>query len=102
MGLLLPGQDVLQQPQEQRYQCAVRMFVCPKLWLPVCGIFNGHTVQMVFNAITSGGNTNTVRESALKADSGRKIAYRNRGLEPPSVLRLALSLSLSLLSLIHI
>ena len=47
-------------------------------------------IQMLMHVIAHGGCTDTVRESALKADSGRKkIPCRTRGLEPASVLRQA-------------
>ena len=42
---------------------------------------------MLMHAIAHGGCTDTVRQSALEVDSGRKIPCR--GLEPVSVLRLA-------------
>ena len=45
-------------------------------------------VQMLMYAIAHGDCTNTVRESALEADSPRKL-LSNRGLEPAAVLRLA-------------
>ena len=67
----------LQQPQEQRYPfLTVRtVFSCvqAKVWLPVLGIFNLHT-----DAMAQEGCTGTVRESALKADPGRKIPCRTR------------------------
>ena len=41
--------------------------------LPVCGIFS---TQTVMHAIAPGSCTDTVSESALKTDSGRKIPRR--------------------------
>ena len=45
------------------------------VWLQVVGIFNVR-VQMLKHVIVHGGCTDTVRESALKVDSGRKVPYR--------------------------
>ena len=62
----------LQQPQEQRYPFltvrAVFSCVPRKVWLPMLGIFNVRTDV----------NACTVRESALKVDSGRKLPCRTR------------------------
>ena len=45
---------------------------------------------MLMRAISHGGCAHTVRESALKVDTGRKCPCRTgRGLEPASALRLA-------------
>ena len=44
-------------------------------------------IMMLMHVIAHGGCTDTVRESALEVDSGRKIPLPNLGLEP-SVLRL--------------
>ena len=43
---------------------------------------------MLLHAIAHGGSTDTVRESALEVDSGEKVPFPYRGLEPASVLRL--------------
>ena len=54
------------------------------------------SAQMLMNEIAHGGCTNTVREPALKADSGReKNPLPPRGLEPASVLRLDFSVGRS-------
>ena len=67
-----------QQPQEQRYPfpsvCAVFPSVQTMLWLPVFGICNVRTDADACDC-TRGGCTDTVRESALEADSGRKIPF---------------------------
>ena len=44
---------------------------------------------MLMHAIAYGGCTDTVRESALKADSGEENALPHMGLKPASVLRLS-------------
>ena len=44
---------------------------------------------MLMHAIVHGGCTDTVRESALKVDSGKENPLPNRGLEPEPVLRRA-------------
>ena len=44
------------------------------VWLPVFGIFNVH--PHVMHATANGDYTDTVRESALKVDSGRKMPCR--------------------------
>ena len=64
----------LQQPQERRHPFltvrAVFSCVQTKVWLPMLGIFN---VRADVNACDcTRGFTNTVRESALKVDSGRE------------------------------
>ena len=46
-------------------------------------------VQMLMHAIAHGGCTDSVSESALKVDSGRKTPSLHLGLEPSLVLRLA-------------
>ena len=51
--------------------CAVFSSVQTMLWLPVLGIFNVRTDVDAYGC--HGGCTDTVRESALKADSGRTI-----------------------------
>ena len=57
--------------------------------LPVFGIFN---VRTDFGAATAhGGCTDTVRQSAVKIDSGRKNPLPHMGLEPGSVLQLGFS-----------
>ena len=64
--------------------CAVLSCVQTMVWLPeflTC-------TQMLMHAIAHGGCTDTVRESALKVDTGKK-SLAARGLEPASVLRLA-------------
>ena len=67
------------------YQCD-RYFPVSKQWYgwQCSGLFT--CAQMLMHAIAHGGRTNTVRESALKVDSGRQIPG---GLEPVSVLLLA-------------
>ena len=69
----------LQQPQEQRYPfLTVRsVFSClhTRVWLRCVGFFLTCT-QMLKHAIAHEGCTDTVRESALKVDSGRKIPCR--------------------------
>ena len=40
--------------------------------------------QMLMHVTAHGGCTNTVRESALKVDSGGKIPYGIGGIEPAS------------------
>ena len=67
-----------QQLQEQLYPflsvCAVFSCVQTMVWLPVFGIFNVCAQMiMLMHAIAHGGCTETVRESALEVDSGRKI-----------------------------
>ena len=58
------------------------------VWLLVLGILNVH--KMLMHSIAHVDCTaNTVRESALEADSGEKRPLPHRGLEPTSVLRLA-------------
>ena len=51
-------------------------------WLPVFGIFNARKDADSMHAIAHGGCMDTVRESALKADSGRKIPCRNLDSNP--------------------
>ena len=68
-----------QQPQEQLYPflsvCAVFSCVQTMVWLPVFGIFNV-CAQMMMHTIAHGGWTDSIRESALEVDSGRKIPCR--------------------------
>ena len=65
----------LQQPQEQRYPFLTVNAVFPrvktKIWLPVLGIFNVRTDAYACDRTL--GCPDTVRESALKVDSRRKI-----------------------------
>ena len=65
-----------QQPQEQRYPflsvCVIFSSIQTMVWLPVFAIFNVCTDVDVCDS-TQGGCADTVRESALEADSGRKI-----------------------------
>ena len=84
-----------QQPQEQRHPflsvCAVFSCVKTMVWLPVFGILcvcvvggwvgerERDSAQMVMHAIAHGGCTDTVRGSALEADSGRKIVFAAPG-----------------------
>ena len=66
-----------QQPQEQRYpflpMSAVFSCLQTMVWLPVFRIFNTLSPQTLMQAIALGGCTDTVTESALEVDSGRKI-----------------------------
>ena len=63
-----------QQPKEQRYPflsvCAVFSCVQIFVWL---GFLTCAQMIMLMHAIAHGGCTETVRESALEVDSGRKI-----------------------------
>ena len=64
------------------------------VWLPVFGFFNVWTMvglpvfgfltcgQVVMHAIVHEASLNTVRKSAEEADSGRKIPYCTRDLNP--------------------
>ena len=65
----------LQQSVEQYYPFltvrAVFSCVQTKVWLPMFGIFNVHTDVTACGC--TWGCTDTVKESALKVDSGRKI-----------------------------
>ena len=69
-----------QQPQEQCYPflsvCAVFPCVQTVIWLPVFGIFNMSTDVDACNCAQS-GCLDTISESALKVDSGRKIPCRS-------------------------
>ena len=73
-----------QQPQEQRYPflfvCVVFLCVQTMVWLPVSGIFN--VTQMLMHATAHGGCMDTVRESAVEVDCGRKIACRTGDSKP--------------------
>ena len=64
-----------QQPQEQRYPflsgCAAFSCVQTTVWLPVFGVFNVRTDVDACDG-TQGGCTDTVRESAPEADSGKE------------------------------
>ena len=77
----------LQQPQEQRYPFltvgAGYSCIQTNIWLPVLGICVA-CAQTLAHAIAQEGNTDTVRESALKVDSGKKIPLPHRGIEPAS------------------
>ena len=58
------------------------------VWLLVLGILKVH--KMLMHTIAHVDCTaNTVRESALKVDSGKKSPLLHRGFEPTSVFRLA-------------
>ena len=81
----LPGVNKAQQPQEQRYPflsvCVV--FSCVQTMLYDCQCLEFVTcAQMSMHAIAHGGCTDTVRESALKVNSGRKIPCRTRDSNP--------------------
>ena len=85
----LPGKA--QQPLEQRYpfisMCAV--FWVSKQWYGCqCLGFLTYAHNLI-DAIANGNWMDTVRESALEVDSGRKIPCRTLGLEPTSILHLA-------------
>ena len=67
-----------EQPQEQRYplfQC-VQHFRVSKQWYGCQCLRFFKCAQKLMHAIAPDGCTDTVRESALKADPGRKISYR--------------------------
>ena len=72
-GFFYPGKA--QELQEQCYPfllvCAVFPCVQTMVWLPVFGIFN--VAQMLMHVIAHRGCMDTIRESALETDSGRKI-----------------------------
>ena len=67
---------------------ACRIFMCPNngIRLPVFRILT--SAQMWMHAIAHRGSANTVGESALKVDFGKKNPLPHRGLEPASVWRL--------------
>ena len=69
------------------YQC-VQYFPVSKQWRDCQCLGVLTCAQMLMHAIAHEGCTDTVRESALEVDSGRKIPLPNLGLEPTSVLRL--------------
>ena len=79
-----------QQPQEQRYPflsvCAVffhvsrQCYCCQRLGFLTC-------TQTLMHAITHGGCTDTVRQSAPEVDSGRKILRRIEDSNPRQYLR---------------
>ena len=74
-----------QQLQEQCYPflsaCVVFSCVQIMLWLPVFGIWM--CAQVLMHVIAHGGCMDTVRESALGADSGREIPCRTWDSNPP-------------------
>ena len=71
------------------YQC-VQYFSVSRQWYSCQCLGFLTCTQMLMHAVAHGGCTDTVRESALKADSGRKsLVVSYRGIEPASVLRLA-------------
>ena len=83
-----------QQPREQCYPFltmnAVFSCVQTMVWLPMFRIFNTFSPQTLMHAIAQGGCTDTVRESALEIDCGRKILCRTGDPNPrQSLLRLA-------------
>ena len=61
------------------YQC-VQYFPVSKDWSDCQCLGFLTCTQMLMHAIAHGGCTDTVRESALKADSGRKVPCRTREL----------------------
>ena len=65
------------------------------IWLPLFGIFNVLT-QMLGHVTADRGCTNTVRESALKGDSGGEHPLQHGGIKPVSVLHMGKSCSLAL------
>ena len=77
----------LQQLQEQRYPLLPgvvhRVLICvhTMVWLPVFGIFT----RMLMHVIAHRGCADTVTESALKVDSGRKIPLSHQGTEPSAL-----------------
>ena len=63
---------------KRRYGCQwLEKFGCQCLGSLTCA-------QMLMHAIAYGSCTDTVRESALKVDSGRKIPFRTEEIEPAS------------------
>ena len=83
-----------QQLQEQRYPflsvSAVFLFVATMVWLPLKRFFFFFFLtcaQMLMHAIAHGACTDTVTESALEVDSGRKIPCRTGDSNPASVWR---------------
>ena len=76
---------MLQPPQEQRNRCllACAVFSCLASGF---GIVNMHSDVDVYDC--TWGSANTLRESALEADSGRKIPRRIRDSKPESILPL--------------
>ena len=64
-------QEQLALPIPNTTVCAVFTFVQSKVWLPMFGIFNVCTD--VNASVCTYGRMDTVRESALKVDSGRKV-----------------------------
>ena len=63
------------------------MCVCPvsKQWYGCQCLGFLACAQMLMHAIAYGGCTDTVRESALEVDSGRKVPSRTGGSDPTSV-----------------
>ena len=90
-----------QSSSAHSYQCSVAAFSCVQtvVRLPLFGICNVRTdvtyAQTLMHVITQGNCTDTIRESVLKADTGRekkkkkKKKLPHRGFEPATVLRLA-------------
>ena len=78
----LPYLGKAQKPQEQRYPflsvCVVFSCVQTMVWLPVFGIFN--MLTDVDACDCTRGCTDTLRESTLEVDSGRKIPCCTRDL----------------------
>ena len=75
-----------QRPQEQPYPflsvCGVFSCVHTMAWLPVFGIFDTLTDEMMMHAVAHAGCSDTERESALEVDSGRKMLCCTGGSNP--------------------
>ena len=75
----------LQRPQEQRYPFLTMRTVFSCVQRYGCQCLGSLTcAQMLMHAIAHEGCADTVRESALKVDSGRKIPLPRLGIEPAS------------------
>ena len=91
------------QPQDQRYlfyqyQC-VQYFHVSKHWYGCQCVWLLTFAKMMMHAIAYWSCVNTIRESALKVNSGRKcMPLLHWGIKPASVLRLVFGLKLYQLS----
>ena len=63
------------------YHCA-QYFPVSKQWYGCQCLGFLTCTQLLMHAIAHGGRTDTVRQSALEADSGRKILFRTRDSKP--------------------
>ena len=82
-----PYLDKAQQPHEQRYPflsaCDVQFLVCPNNGIrPPMFLGCLTCAQVLMPAIAQGSCTDTVRESALRVDSRRKIPCRTGDSNP--------------------